>query len=72
MEELLELHDKAKEIVQSNLSWEAKYDLIFSEKLSKCVFKIARGFEYYDPDSSYKDDVMAFYNAFTRYVTGGN
>lgn len=70
--ELLELHMKAKEFVESDLSWEAKYDLIFSETLSKRVFQIARGFDYYDPDSSYKDDVMAFYNAFTRYVVGGN
>lgn len=70
--ELLELHMKAKEIVESNVSWEAKYDLIFSENLSKRVFQIARGFSYYDPDSSYEDDVMAFHNAFTNYITEGN
>ena len=71
MEELLKLHDKAKEIVQSNLSWEAKYDIIFSEVLAKRVYEIARGFSYYDPDSSYEADVMAFYNAFTDYITEG-
>lgn len=70
--ELLELHMKAKEIVESNLSWEAKYDLIFSEQLSKRVFQIARGFDYYDPDTTYEEDVMAFYDAFTLYVVGDN
>lgn len=72
MEELLNLHMKAREIVESNLSWEAKYDLVFSETLSKRVFQIARGFDYYDPDSSYEADVMAFYTAFTLYVLGDN
>ena len=66
---LLELHDNATQIVESNLSWEAKYDLIFSPNLSRKVFDICRGFDYYDPDTTYEEDVMAFYNAFTEYLT---
>ena len=65
---LLELHDNATQIVNSDLSWEAKYDLIFSPNLSRKVFDIASGMSYYDPDTTYEEDVMAFYNAFTEYV----
>lgn len=68
MEKLLELHDNATQIVNSDLSWEAKYDLIFSPNLSRKVFDIASGMSYYDPDTTYEEDVMAFYNAFTEYV----
>ena len=67
MENLLELHDNAAQIVNSDLSWEAKYDLIFSPNLSGKVFKICR-LDYYDPDTTYEEDVMAFYNAFTEYL----
>ena len=68
MEKLLELHDNATQIVNSDLSWEAKYDLIFSANLSRKVFDIAIGFDYYDPDTTYEEDVMAFYYAFTEYL----
>lgn len=69
--ELKELYYKAKEIVDSDISWEAKYDMIFSEDISQQFFKLASSFTYYDPDTSYEEDVMAFYNAFTDYITEG-
>lgn len=67
-----ELHYLKSEInrivANYNMSWEQKYDAIFSEKISKRFFQIANGFSYYDPDSSYEDDVRAFQNAVNEYV----
>ena len=36
----------------------------FSKKINTLLKDINNSLEYYDPDTSYKDDVMAFYNAF--------
>lgn len=43
----------------SNLSWEEKYELIFSLDRPD--------FEYYDPDTSYEEDVIALVRAWTEY-----
>lgn len=50
------------------LTWEQKYDAIFSKKISTRFFEIANGFSYYDPDSSYEDDVRAFHDAVNDWV----
>lgn len=46
--------------------------MIFSTKISKQVFSLFQQtpirFDYYDPDSSYEEDYMAFMNAFREYV----
>jgi hypothetical protein len=59
----LKKYNKAKKIVNSKLSWEAKYDLIFSDKISK-KFNL----NYYGPDTSYEEDVMAFMKALDSYM----
>lgn len=68
MYELSEIYFKAKAIVESDFSWEVKYDLIFNEEVSRKFSSIARGFDYYDPDTSYEEDVMAWYNAAHEYL----
>ena len=62
---LNELNDIANKIYKSNLDWEQKYDLIFSDSLSKVVFNEIY-IDYYDPDTSYKEDITAFVNAFNE------
>ena len=57
--ELKELHKRAKRIIASDLDWDKKYDLIFSEDMSHKV-----EFDWCDPDMDYEDDVMAYMNAF--------
>lgn len=42
--------------------WENIYRKIFSEKISKKVHKMVH-LDYYDPDTSYHEDVQAFVNA---------
>ena len=62
-QELQELLKITTVIVESYLDWEDKYDLIFSEKISGRVFRLMY-LDYYDPDTSYQEDVMAFFEAF--------
>ena len=65
-EKLEKLNRKANEIYESEFfTWEEKYDQIFSEKISRKVFKMIR-LDYYDPDTSYQDDVQAFMTAFNE------
>ena len=45
-------------IYESNISWEIKYHLIFSDEVSGVLNKIP--LDYYDPDTSYQEDVMAY------------
>jgi len=68
--ELQRLYFKAEGIVASDMSWEAKYDLIFSPEISQKVCELARGFDYYDPDTTYEEDAMAFFNSFKEYLWG--
>ncbi len=60
---LKSLHEQANKIYNSDLSWEDKYDFIFSENISMKVFDNIN-LEYYDPDTSYEEDVRAFMDAF--------
>lgn len=62
-EELKAIYKEAQEVFDSSISWEAKYDLIFSERISKRV-----SFDWYDPDTSYQEDVTAFMKGFRYYM----
>lgn len=59
----IKAYEKAKKIINSDLDWEAKYDLIFSDEISR-KFNL----DYYDPDTSYREDVMAFMDALEEYM----
>ena len=63
-----ELNSYAKEA-----DWKSAYGLVFNPKISIAAFnlliKINSELNYYDPDSSYKDDVMAFAIALDEKVT---
>ena len=61
-EEELKIYERAKRIIESDLEWREKYDMIFSEEISRKV-----KFDYYDPDCDYEDDTMAFYKAFSKW-----
>ena len=68
MDELEETFDYIRKIYYSDLSWEAKFDLIFSSHGSQKFCKLARGFDWYDPDTTYEEDVSAFFYAAKRYL----
>lgn len=62
LEKLKKIRAKCERIVDSNLEWDEKYDLIFSEDISLTVFDLIK-LDYYDPDTSYEEDVQAFVQA---------
>lgn len=47
--------------------WADLYDIVFSENVSRKIFKRFK-FDYYDPDASYREDVCAFIDAFDEYA----
>ena len=53
--------------METTYSWELKYDMIFNDRVSGKVFELI-SMDYYDPDTSYQEDVQAFYNALTEYM----
>lgn len=58
------IFEKAKRIVLANdLSWEEKYHLIFSKDISHHF-----DLDYYDPDTSYQEDTLAFMTALIDYM----
>lgn len=69
LEEILQV---CEQIQDSNLDDEQKYDLIFSENVSRQVFSLCRemgkSLDYYDPDTTYEEDVRAFVHALQDYV----
>ena len=66
LEELSKVYREANSIYESKLSDEAKYDLIFSKKISQKV-----PFSWYDLcDASYEEDVRYFMDAFREYMGG--
>ena len=60
--------DAITEVYESEISWESKYDRIFSGGLCRKFKTLAPGFSYYDPDAGYEDDVYAFYSAVEEYM----
>jgi hypothetical protein len=62
---LLKNNERVQEIVQvatTNNDWESAYDIIFPTHV-RGVRAADPDFSWYDPDSSYQDDVLAFANA---------
>jgi hypothetical protein len=69
---LLAIQTVCQDIMQSDLHEEVKYDMIFSDKISKQVFSLFNQtpikFDYYDPDSSYEEDYQAFCYALDEHI----
>lgn len=63
--EFIALAREAQRICDTDASWETKYDLIFSEALAKRMSALVR-LDYYDPDTTYEEDVRAFCRAATE------
>jgi hypothetical protein len=61
----INIYEEAVHIYTSDVEWEEKYDKIFSDEISKKVYHL---FDWYDPDTSYEEDVTAFMIAFKNYI----
>lgn len=64
-QEIIDIYNQAKKIFDSDINWNLKYDLIFSTDISR---KVAGRFDWYDPDTSYEEDVTYYMNAFGEYI----
>lgn len=52
---------EARRIAENDLLlWERRYDLIFNERVSRRLFDALDASNYYDPDTTYEEDVRAF------------
>lgn len=70
LKKLLKIYAKAAKIINANNenwgdNWDVIYSKIFSAKIS---YKINKHLNYSNPDGSYKDDVLAFMEAFKTYI----
>lgn len=54
---------QAESIFKSNLDWETKYNQIFGMKIIRKILDAGYLFEYYDPDTTYREDVTAYMQA---------
>jgi hypothetical protein len=64
-QELVILNKKIQQLIkEKEVSWEVKYNLIFSKEIFRRIFDLFKElnltFEYYDPDTSYEEDLTAF------------
>ena len=70
-EELHNFYEKLtkweEEAALGELSWEDLYDIVFSKKVSRRIYKILPNFRWYDPDTTYQEDVVAFISQFKEY-----
>ena len=57
-----------KQIIDNDgLEWSEKYNMIFSSNISLRVFELIN-LDYYNPDTSYEEDIMAFAYALNEWV----
>lgn len=52
----------------NNKVWEELYDKVFSKEISRQIFNNFPDFDYWDPDTTYQEDVCAFITAFCEYA----
>ena len=63
----LENHPTYSKMYDDN-AWEKLYHKVFSEEISRVIYKRFPNFDWYDPDTSYYEDVNAFIEAFKNYA----
>lgn len=62
-EEKKDIYNIAKRIMNADIPWKEKYKRIFSEDVS---YKLT--FYWYDPDTSYEDDLRYYMNGLDDYM----
>lgn len=60
--EFIALAREVQRICDTDASWEMKYELVFSKELSGRL-QALYSLDYYDPDTTYEEDVLAFCRA---------
>jgi hypothetical protein len=64
LKDLKQRIDTAVAIIESDIPWEIKYTVVFSRNVSARIFTDLKDIglprDYYDPDTSHEEDVMAY------------
>lgn len=68
--DILTLIDKAEKIFESTATWEMKYDLIFGMRIAQKIRESDLSFDWYDPDTSYEEDVRYYMRALREFREG--
>ena len=55
-------------IEEHTLDWESKYNAIFAMRIPEQFRQLGLSFDWYDPDTSYEDDVRAFISAVEQFL----
>lgn len=58
--------NRCEEIIDTDADWEIKYDVIFEihgNSIRPLLQELGYRFDYYDPDTTYQEDVVALVNA---------
>jgi hypothetical protein len=63
--QLLSDIEEIEKIIDSDCDWEYKYDRVFgyTKNIRVLLDELNILFDYYDPDTSYEEDVMAYIRA---------
>ena len=67
LSELVKVVEEIEKIYESNLTGKRKYDMVFGLCAEKLWGNLP-GFSYYDPDTTYQEDVEAVVKALREYV----
>lgn len=67
LKEIVDLIEQANKIYNSTADWEIKYDLIFDLGIWQKIREAGFSFDYYDPDTSYEEDVQAYLSALNEF-----
>ena len=63
IKDFIEVADQAQHIVESEASWEAKFEVIFSDCIMGRIQKTDIEIDWCDPDTTYEEDSLAFVRA---------
>ena len=65
--EVLQLIETADNLMKAeHLDWEDRYDMIFALRVQDPIRDLGWTFEYYDPDTTYEEDVKALVGYLTE------
>lgn len=64
--EINDAYDKVMESTYSEEAWEALYHFVFSDRIVHEIWEILPSFDWFDPDTTFQEDVCAFIDAFWR------
>ena len=60
IQKIFDAIEQAEAIVDSNASWETKFNIVFAMGIHRDIREIEPDFDWYDPDTSYQEDVSSY------------